>query len=52
MPWEFSEILSKQMKDAEKEVEYYTYQGDDHNLTNYFSLAMQRSVEFFDKHLK
>ncbi|MBI2430915.1 MAG: alpha/beta fold hydrolase [Candidatus Levybacteria bacterium] len=52
VPWEFSEVLSKQMKMASREVEYYVYNGDDHNISNNFSLAMQRSVAFFDKYLK
>ncbi len=52
VPIEFSETLNKQLKEAGKEVEYFTYDGDDHNITNGFNLAMQRSVAFFDKHLK
>ncbi len=52
VPIEFSETLNRQLKEAGKEVEYFTYEGDDHNIGNNFSLAMQRSVEFFDKYLK
>ena len=52
VPIEFSETLNRQLKDAGKEVEYLTYEGDDHNISNNFSLAIQRSVEFFDKYLK
>lgn len=52
VPVEFSEKLAEQMKRAGKDVELYTYPGDDHNLTTYFGTAMQRSVEFFDKYLK
>lgn len=52
VPVEFSEKLKTQMESAEKMVELYTYQGDDHNLSNNFNLAMRRSVEFFDKYLK
>jgi fermentation-respiration switch protein FrsA (DUF1100 family) len=33
-------------------VEYYEYPGDDHNIANYFSTAMKRTVEFFDTYLK
>jgi dipeptidyl aminopeptidase/acylaminoacyl peptidase len=33
-------------------VEYYEYPGDDHNIANYFNLAMQRTIAFFDKYLK
>lgn len=52
VPHEFSETLSEQMKMAGKEVELYIYQGDDHNITSNFGIAMQRSVDFFDKYLK
>lgn len=52
VPVIFSEHLEKEMKDAGKEVELYIYPGDDHNLAGSFSTAMQRSIEFFDKHVK
>lgn len=52
VPLEFSQKLENQMKEAEKEVELYIYQGDDHNLGSSLSLALQRSVDFFNKHLK
>lgn len=52
VPVAFSEKLEEQLKDAGKEVELFVYQGDDHNLANNFSTAINRSVEFFDKHLK
>lgn len=51
VPLLFSQNLEKQMKEAGKEVELFTYQGDDHNLTSHFSQAMQRSIDFFRKHL-
>ncbi len=52
VPVEFSEKLAEQMRTVGKEVEIYTYRGDDHNISQNFSLAMQRSIAFFDKHLK
>lgn len=52
VPLEFSVRLADQMKNAGKTVELFTYPGDDHNLSSSFNLAMQRSVEFFDKYLK
>ena len=53
VPWQFSESLYNALTEAEKEAEYYTYEGGDHNLSgSSFSPAMQRSVDFFDKHLK
>lgn len=52
VPHEFSEMLSEQMKKAGKEVELYIYPGDEHDIPNNFGIAMQRSVEFFDKYVK
>jgi dipeptidyl aminopeptidase/acylaminoacyl peptidase len=52
VPVAFSQTLDKQMKAVKKEVELYTYPGDDHDITSSFGIAMQRSVEFFDKYLK
>ena len=52
VPIEFSEKLAGQMKQAGKEIELYSYPGDDHNLSQNFDIAMQRSIEFFDKNLK
>ena len=53
VPWQFSESLYNALTEADKEVEYYTYEGGDHNLSgSSFSPAMQRSVEYFDKYLK
>jgi dipeptidyl aminopeptidase/acylaminoacyl peptidase len=40
------------MEKVGKTVELYTYEGDNHNLSNNLSLALQRSVDFFDKYLK
>ncbi len=52
VPLEFSEILYQQLLDAGQAAELYTYPGDDHNISNAFSIAMTRSIEFFDRHLK
>ncbi|OGK25352.1 peptidase [Candidatus Roizmanbacteria bacterium RIFCSPHIGHO2_02_FULL_38_11] len=52
VPVEFSQTLEKQMQEAGKTVEFYTYPGDDHNISSYFNSAMQRSVEFFNRYLK
>lgn len=52
VPSEFSKKLNDQLKSEDKVSELYLYEGDDHNLTNNFNLAMQRSAEFFDKYLK
>jgi len=52
VPIRFSQTLEGQMKDAGKVVEFFTYSGDDHNLSANFNTAMSRSVDFFDKYLK
>jgi dipeptidyl aminopeptidase/acylaminoacyl peptidase len=52
VPLEFSTLLNEQIQAAGGTVEYYEYPGDNHNLSNYFSLAMRRSVEFFDRYVK
>lgn len=52
VPVEFSENLSTQLQDAGQTVEYFTYENDDHNISNNFSLAMERSLAFFDKYVK
>ena len=52
VPIEFSQILYDQITAAGKTVELYTYEGDNHNLSNYFSTAMTRTIEFFDRYLK
>lgn len=52
VPVAFSETLQEQLAAAGQSSELYIYQGDDHNLAGQFSLAMQRSLEFFDRHVK
>lgn len=52
VPIQFSQKLEQQLKDAGNVVEFYTYAGDDHNLSNNFGTALSRSVEFFDRYLK
>lgn len=52
VPLEFSKILYDGLKKENKTVEYYEYEGNDHNLSQSFNLVMNRSVEFFDKYLK
>jgi dipeptidyl aminopeptidase/acylaminoacyl peptidase len=52
VPLEFSTILYDQLQKAGKTAEFYTYEGDNHNLSNYFSLAMTRTIEFYDRYLK
>ena len=52
VPLEFSELLFYQMMEASQYVEFYKYEADNHNISNYFSTAMQRTIEFFDRYLK
>lgn len=52
VPVLFSERLDEALKKAGKPVTLYTYEGDDHNIANNVNTALQRSVDFFDKHLK
>lgn len=52
VPYEFSEDLASDLESIGKEVELYIYPNDDHNLSNNFTTAVNRSVEFFDRYLK
>jgi dipeptidyl aminopeptidase/acylaminoacyl peptidase len=52
VPLELSQILYEEMLTAGKPVEFYTYEGDDHNLSNSFNDAMTRTIQFFDTYLK
>jgi uncharacterized protein len=52
VPWQFSQMLHDEMVQANRMVELYLYEGDNHNISNNFGLAMQRTIEFFDRYLK
>ena len=52
VPLEFSETLYEEIQAVGGTVEFYTYEGDNHNLSNYFVTAMQRTIEFFDTYVK
>lgn len=52
VPPAFSQHLYDKLKGAGKTVELYTYPGANHNISQGFSLAMQRSLLFFDTYLK
>ena len=52
VPWEFSQMLYDEMLGANQVVEFFSYEGDNHNISLNFNLAMQRTVEFFDRYLK
>ena len=52
VPSEFSATLYQQLQIAGSPSELYTYENDNHNLSNSFELAMQRTIQFFDTYLK
>lgn len=52
VPVAFSDTLFVQLLEEGKMVELYTYPDDNHNISMYFSTAMNRSIEFFDRYLK
>lgn len=52
VPWQFSQMLYDEMIGANQVAEFYIYDGDNHNISNSFSLAMGRTIEFFDRYLK
>lgn len=52
VPLAASELLQAQMEAAGMPSELYVYAGDNHNLSVNFNTAMQRSLAFFDAHVK
>lgn len=52
VPVDFSKTLNTNLKDLGKTVEYYEYEGSNHNISQAFNLAMKHSLAFFDKYLK
>jgi dipeptidyl aminopeptidase/acylaminoacyl peptidase len=52
VPILFSASLYDQITAIGGTVQYYEYQGDNHNISNSFGLAMQRSIAFFDTYVK
>lgn len=53
VPPVFSQDLFNRLKKLKKEVEFFSYPNGDHNIAEpNFSLAIQRSIDFFDKYLK
>ena len=52
VPLEFSDTLTQQIREVEGIVEYYTYEGDNHNISINFGDAMFRSIDFFNRYLK
>lgn len=52
VPVLFSQRLDDALKKAGKTGEFYTYPEDDHNISKNLTLALERSVAFFDRYLK
>jgi dipeptidyl aminopeptidase/acylaminoacyl peptidase len=52
VPVVYSERLQAQMEAAGRPSETFIYDGDDHNLSRSLRTALNRSVEFFDRHVK
>ena len=52
VPILFSELLYNEILTAGELAEFYTYPGDDHNLSANLGTALQRSVAFFDQYVK
>src|SRR5581483_3311762 len=48
VPNAFSKDLYNNLKSKGKTVQYFVYPGSDHNISQGFDLAMQRSLSFFD----
>ena len=52
VPLAASQSLYDGLLAAGQPVEFYTYEGDNHNLAGFFTTAMNRTIEFFDRYLK
>ena len=52
VPPDFSSLLRDKLQSAGKTVEYYEYPGANHDINQSFTLAMKRTIDFFNKYLK
>ncbi len=52
VPLEFSASLYAALQEAGVPTAFYQYEGDNHNISANFSVAMKRSLAFFDQHVK
>ena len=52
VPIEWSDRLTDQLQSLEKSVEYFVYQNQPHEFTSSWGQVMQRTVDFFDTHVK
>lgn len=52
VPYQLSQNLNSALENAGKTVEFLSYTGDNHNLSNNLNSALKKSVDFFNKYLK
>jgi len=53
VPLAWTETLARQLEDVGAQpYELHTVRGDNHNISAHFGVAMQRTVAFFDRHVK
>ncbi len=52
VPYEFSIRLAERTREAGKIADLYIYEGDNHNISKYFTTAMDRTITFYDRYLK
>ncbi len=52
VPVDFSIRLAELGRQSGQIVNLYTYEGDNHNISNYFTQAMNQTIKFFDIYLK
>jgi dipeptidyl aminopeptidase/acylaminoacyl peptidase len=52
VPYSVSQLLYDQLEAAGQDPVFYGYGDDNHNISVSFSLAMQRSIQFFDQYVK
>lgn len=53
VPLAWAETLVEELKAVDRQpFEFYTYPGDNHNISANFSVAMQRTLAFFDQYVK
>jgi dipeptidyl aminopeptidase/acylaminoacyl peptidase len=52
VPPDFSKGLYDKLKTLGKTAEYYGYSGSNHDINQSFTLAMKRTIDFFNRYLK
>jgi dipeptidyl aminopeptidase/acylaminoacyl peptidase len=52
VPFEFSLRLAELARAENKTADLYLYEGDNHNISANFAVAMERTIAFFDQVLK